>query len=215
LSADHGSMPLVEVLRRRGIDARRVKTEELEAPVRQALETRFPGAGTLIAAADPPNFWLDASRLTRQGLKRTQVERVIREALLATGYIQRVYTRAELLDDAPADDPDFTLVRNSYFESRSPDVTATVKPYVYVSRYPGGTGHGTLHPYDRHVPVAFLGTAIAPGRYETPCGPEDIAPTLAALLGIDYVREEGQRVLTEALRDNIDPSSAPAAPRSR
>ena len=199
LSADHSSMSLVELLRAKGLDAKRVKPEEIEGPVRRALEARFPGAANLIAAADPPNFWLDLPALGHQGLKRTEVERVIRDALLATGVIHRVYTRAELLGDPPADDIDFSLVRNSFFESRSPDVIASVKPYIYVSSRPGGTGHGTVHAYDRHVPVAFLGPGIKAGHFDAACGPEDIAPTLARILGLEYPIEEGQRVLSEAL----------------
>jgi hypothetical protein len=64
---------------------------------------------------------------------------------------------------------------------------------------PGGTGHGTIHAYDRHVPVAFLGPGIKAGHYDAACGPEDIAPTLARLLGLEYTMGEGQRVLSEAL----------------
>jgi predicted AlkP superfamily pyrophosphatase or phosphodiesterase len=199
LSADHSSMPLVEVLQARGVDARRVKSEELEGPVERALEARFPGTGPLIAAADAPDFWLDLPALARKGLKRAEVEGVVKEALLGTGLVERAYTRADLLGDAPADDPDFPLVRNSFFEPRSPDVIGSVKPYVYVGDRPGGTGHGTVHEYDRHVPLAFLGAGIRPGHYEQACGPEDIAPTLASVLGLDYPMQEGQRVLSEAL----------------
>jgi arylsulfatase A-like enzyme len=63
----------------------------------------------------------------------------------------------------------------------------------------GGTGHGTVQDYDRHVPVVFRGPGFAKGRHEAPSGPEDIAPTLCALLGLPYRVETGQRVLAEAL----------------
>jgi predicted AlkP superfamily pyrophosphatase or phosphodiesterase len=199
LSADHASMPLVEVLRARGLDAKRVKPDEIDGPVQKALAARFPAAGKLVVAADGPNFWLDHDAMARQGLKRRDVERVVREALLSTGLVKRVYTRDELLGDPPAEDTDFTLVRNSFFEPRSPDVIGTLKPYLYVDSRPGGTGHGTIQAYDRHVPVAFLGPGIKAGHYDAACGPEDIAPTLARLLGLEYTIAEGQRVLSEAL----------------
>jgi hypothetical protein len=199
LSSDHASMPLVETLRAKGLDAKRVQPDEIEAPVRRALKARFPDAGELIVHADAPNFWLDRTLLARRGLKRSDVEPVVREALLATGFVRRVYTRADLLGDPPADDADFPLVRNSFFEPRSPDVLASVKPYVYVSHRPGGTGHGTVHAYDRHVPIVFLGAGITAGHSDAACGPEDIAPTLASILGLAYPMDEGQRVLVEAL----------------
>jgi hypothetical protein len=199
LSADHSSMPLVELLKAKGLDARRVAPAEIETPVRQALEKRFPGAGNLIEAVDVPNFYLDQAAIARHGLSLRAVQDVVKEALLETGVVERVYTPAEILGDPPRNDPDFALVRNSFFESRSPQVIGVVKPYVYVSDHVGGTGHGTVHDYDRHVPLAFMGSGIKSGRYDATCGPEDIAPTLAARLGVAYKIEDGQRVLSEAL----------------
>ena len=199
LSADHGSMSLVERLQAEGKDARRVKPAEIVAPVRQALASRFPGAGELIKMIDVPSFYLDLDAIAARGLGRSAVEAVVREALLGTGLVRRVYTRADILGDRPPDDPDFALVRNSFFEPRSPHVIATLKPYLYVSSRVGGTGHGTVHDYDRHVPVAFLGSGIKAGRYEARCGPDDIAPTLARMLGVEYRLQEEQRVLAEAL----------------
>ncbi len=199
LSADHGVMPLVEVLQQQGKAAHREKPAALEARVRKALERRFAGAPNLIAEADVPNFYLDLDEIRAQGLKRSDVEATIETALLASGLVERVYTHARLLADPPSDDPDFAFFRNSFFEPRSPHVIARLKPYVYVDDYPGGTGHGTVADHDRHVPVAFLGAGILAGRYEQACGPEDIAPTLSALLGLDYPLESAQRVLSEAL----------------
>ena len=124
----------------------------------------------------------------------------MKEALLGTGLVRKVYTPVELLGDPPADDPDFALLRNSFFEPRSPQVIATLKPYVYVGEPAGGHGprhRARLRP--ARAVVAFLGSGITAGRHDAACGPEDIAPTLAALLGLEYRVEEGQRVLAEAL----------------
>jgi hypothetical protein len=44
-----------------------------------------------------------------------------------------------------------------------------------------------------------MGPGIRPGRYAEPCGPEEMAPTLHAILGLDYPLETGQRVLKEML----------------
>jgi hypothetical protein len=199
LSADHASMPLVEVLRAKGVDARRVSPSVVRDAVNQALAARFPQAGELVKAFDMPHVYLDLERVAAQKLHRADVEKVVEDALMGTGIVDRVYTSERLLGDPPADDADFVLFRNSYFEPRSPHVIARLKRYVYLDDRPGGTGHGTVHDYDRHVPVVLAGAGIARGRYEIPCGPQDIAPTLATLLGLPYRVETGQRVLTEAV----------------
>jgi predicted AlkP superfamily pyrophosphatase or phosphodiesterase len=201
LGADHGVMPLVERAQSRGLPGLRAHPEAaLGEPVREALAEAFPGAGRLIAHFDQPHFYLDLERLAERGLRRADVERVVEQAALATGIVQRVYTASDLLGDPPDDDPEFALFRNAFFESRSPHLLVRLKPHVYLDdEYVGGTGHGSAEAYDRHVAMGFLGPGVKPGRYAEPCGPEEIAPTLHALLGLDYTLETGQRVLVEML----------------
>ena len=207
LSADHGAMPLVETLRARGIDARRADPALLVMAVEAALTDRFRNADGIVAASDPPNFYLDLDRIRGRGLSRTDVEATIEKALLATGLVQAVYTHARLLGNASDEEPFVRLFRNSFFQPRSPHIMTLLKEYVYLDAHPGGTGHGTAHEYDRHVPVVFMGPGITPGTYDAPCGPEHIAPTLGALLGLDYPLQDADRLLWEV--------ATPAAPAAR
>jgi predicted AlkP superfamily pyrophosphatase or phosphodiesterase len=206
LSADHGSMPLVEVLARRGIGARRVPARVIEEAVKKALAERFPGQGGLIERFDAPHFYLDLAALQRASLRRADVEAAIGEAALGTGLVERVYTAAALLGDPPSGDPEFALFRRSFFEPRSPHVILRLKPYVVLSSRSVGTEHGSPGDFDRHVPIAFMGAGVKAGRYEEPCGPEDIAPTLGALLGLDYPMQDAQRLLTEMAAQGLDRS---------
>jgi predicted AlkP superfamily pyrophosphatase or phosphodiesterase len=197
LSADHGSLPLVETLRARGLDARRVDPKVLEKAIRDALLARFGPGDELVAAFDTPHVYLDLGRIRARGLKQGDVEAVIGKALLATGLVKTVYTQEMLLAEPTSMDPDFVLFRNSFYQPRSPHVMALQKENVYLSSYAGGTGHGTAHEYDRHVPVVFMGAGVTAGTYDAPCGPQDIAPTLGALLGLDYPLQDADRLLTE------------------
>lgn len=60
-----------------------------------------------------------------------------------------------------------------------------------------GTSHGNATPDDQHVPLMFLGAGIKPGRYTEAATPADLAPTLAALVGVK-LKADG-RALTTAL----------------
>jgi predicted AlkP superfamily pyrophosphatase or phosphodiesterase len=200
LSADHGSMPLVENLVARGMPARRVRTAEIQDPVTRALEARFGAQNGLVARYSPPDFYLDLETVARRGWARRDVEAVVEKALLETGLVERAYTAERLLGDPPKGDPYFALVRRSFFEPRSPQVIVVLKEGFYLSDRPGGTGHGTVYEYDRHVPVVFMGASVKPGTYPASCGPEDIAPTLAALLHLDYPLQDADRVLKEMMR---------------
>jgi len=190
LSADHGSMPLVEVLKTRGVDARRADAAELSRPVEEALAARFPGASGLIADPDPMEYVLDQDAIERQGLRRDEVEATIRKALLGTGLVEAVYTRAELMGPRPPDDPFFDRHQRAFFASRSGDLVARIRKYVYLGGHVGGTGHGTPHDYDRQVPIVFMGPGIRPGPRDVETGPEDIAWALGRLLGLPYPQQD-------------------------
>jgi arylsulfatase A-like enzyme len=47
-----------------------------------------------------------------------------------------------------------------------------------------GTGHGSHHDYDTHVPLVFWGGAFTPRVVTGDSTPYDVAPTLGALLGV-------------------------------
>jgi arylsulfatase A-like enzyme len=201
VSADHGSMPLVEVAQKKGLSARRFRADAVEAAVKQALQKQFPGASGLIANYDAPNFYLNDTALAAKGLKRRAVEAVIVKALQETDLFESVYSHADILNPEKQDDPHLQLIRNSFFEPRSAHIIATPKPYIYISDNVGGTGHGTPHDYDRHIPVIFLGAPVKPGSYPAECGPEDIAPTLAEMLGLKGLEKETDaRILQEMMR---------------
>jgi len=197
LTADHGSMPLVESLKAKGIDARRVRPAELVTPVAKALQTKYPNVQGLVSSVEVPDFYLDEEVIAKHGIRRGEVESTIASALLSTGVVDAVYTQSQLMYGAGAQDPYWNLYQNSFFEPRSPHVIARLKKYIYLGDYPGGTGHGSPYEYDTHVPIVFLGPGIMGGTYPNPCGPEDIAPTLAQLLGIDFPRESDSRLLME------------------
>lgn len=198
LSADHGARPLVEVQQARGIAARRVAPALLRTAVADAFARRYPTATNLISyfAVD---FYLDVELMRQHGLNQREVEQTAIDALMATGLVEKVYTHDDLRSGSAASDPFLSLFRNAFFEPRAPHLNVLLKRDVYMAAAAGGTGHGSAYDFDRHIPVVFMGRGITPGTYPNPSGPEDIAPTLAQLLQLEFPREWDARVLTEML----------------
>src|SRR5262249_40401595 len=73
LSADHGSLPLVENLLAKGIDARRANPSVLTDAVKQALDQRFPGIENPVIYS-APDFYFNEEVLRRNKLSLKQVE---------------------------------------------------------------------------------------------------------------------------------------------
>jgi hypothetical protein len=77
-------------------------------------------------------------------------------------------------------------VKLAYHPARCGDVIGVVKPGVQMGKYTTGTGHGTPHAYDTHVPVLAYGKSIpAVGKVADRRSSLIVAPTVAHCLGID------------------------------
>jgi predicted AlkP superfamily pyrophosphatase or phosphodiesterase len=86
----------------------------------------------------------------------------------------------------------------------------TLEPYAYYGGITYAT-HGSPHDYDSHVPVLFHGAAFRPGRYARFARVVDMAPTLAAVLGVAPTEPLDGRVLRDALRAPPAVAAAPGA----
>ncbi len=200
LTADHGVLPLVEHLQQQGTPAKRFPKTLLPDAVNRAVNERYPGAGKVVAYFDPPNIFFDLARLEELKIPRAAAEELGRRALLETGYVEQVYLHSDLAGLAPSNDPYWPLYRNSFYRPRSQHLIVRIKKYHYVNHSQGSTGHGSAYDYDRRVPLLLFGAGIGPGRYDRPAGPEDLAPTLGKLAGLDMPLEPDTGVLYEVLR---------------
>lgn len=123
-------------------------------------------------------------------------------------FVADVLTPAERAADAPTDTFP-RLYRNSHHPERGLDFPlfdpeGRTSPGVYglsVRLVPGAviyaatSVHGSPYPYDRTVPIHFLGAGVAPGEGGGRARTVDVAPTLAALSGLPLRQGLEGRVL--------------------
>jgi predicted AlkP superfamily pyrophosphatase or phosphodiesterase len=179
LSADHGVAPLPERQRRLGLPGSRESPPGI-ACVQSVLRRLDEAHGQRRwFAAD---LYLDPFQVARSRVPRPALDREIVRWLRACPGVQRVWTRAELAPDQPAPEAQLTLYRASYLPSRSPDFVVQWKPW-FVPDVDGAT-HGSPYAYDAQVPLVLWVPGAAPATVAQPVATVDLAPTLAALLGL-------------------------------
>jgi arylsulfatase A-like enzyme len=133
---------------------------------------------------------LDRARIARLGVDARTIGREATRILLALPGVAAAYTRDEILgtglgEGSGEPSPILAAVRKGWHRERSADVQVVMRPGWMLSSYPTGTTHGSPHPYDTHVPIAFYGPRwVKPGRRDGRAEVVDIAPTLARILGI-------------------------------
>ena len=86
----------------------------------------------------------------------------------------------------PAGDEIGQKVMHSFHPARSGDVIFVLQPYWWVTteKYKTGTGHGTPHDYDTHVPLLLYGPGVRPGVRTEAVTPLAAVPILAKALNI-------------------------------
>lgn len=183
LTADHGVAPLPEGSK----DGRggRIKIAELDAAVKQALDAKFGALpkGETWFARDNLAYHLRPAALAARSASAKDAGVVVKTALMATPVVAEAYTREEILAAEPVGESVLALVRRSYHAERGRDVILVPKPYFMVKTSSGST-HSTPYDYDTHVALVFFGAGVPQGVQEGRVGIDDLAPTLAPLLGV-------------------------------
>jgi arylsulfatase A-like enzyme len=191
-TSDHGVAPKPEELTKRGIPAGRFSRADIYQGIEAALTEKY-GPGKWIVGSDELAPYLNHDLLREKHAVLAEAEEIAAEAVRKLPYIFRVYTSAQLEHENLAGDPIGTLMQRGYYRGRGADLFIVQKPYWLASK--DGTSHGTPFSYDTHVPVIFLGRGIRAGRYDENVRTADIAPTLAALLGVNTPSGSVGRVL--------------------
>jgi predicted AlkP superfamily pyrophosphatase or phosphodiesterase len=193
LTADHGAVDAAERAADRGAVAQRINTEKMMGEVNAAVRAQLGLAyDPLVGDGEQVNivpFGEDDPVAAR-----AKIEAAAIAVLKARPEVVAVYTQREALAATPpAGKPvDELSVLERFAEStdpvRSGDLLVALQPDASFGNptKPGDTvaGHGSPWNYDRRVPILFWWPGA--GGFEQPLPVEtvDIAPTLAALLGI-------------------------------
>jgi predicted AlkP superfamily pyrophosphatase or phosphodiesterase len=194
LTADHGVAPVPEVNQARHMPGGRLNAAQVTDKITEALTRRF-GPGKWLLPGPATMCYLNWKLVNSLKLDPGQVERVAAAAAASVEHIARVYTAQELQSGAVQQDPIGRAFSLSFYGPRSGDVFVLQEPYYLFDTT--GTSHGTPYVYDTEVPVLFWGPGIKPGTYAASIAVNDIAPTLAALLGTAQPSGSIGRVLSE------------------
>jgi hypothetical protein len=185
LTADHGASPTPEWIHslRPGIPAGRIDGNRLlsagEAALNEAFGPLANGGHWLVR--DDAWLLLRPGALKEKGVASAAAQEVVRAAVRKLDFVQAAYTRDQL-EKGEVHDALGRAALLSFNRARSGDVFYQPKPYFF-SRATG-TNHGSPYDYDTHVPLVWFGAGIAAGVHPERAAVEDLAPTLAHLLGL-------------------------------
>ena len=205
LTSDRGAAPIPEYAHRNGALARHIRLPELQKEIERHLRSPTWGGNASnlsLSALTPPWIYLkDSSNLYLQQTRR--VRESLRDWLRQQDGITAAYTTEELREGRFSPyDPWARALALSDVPGRSGDVAFITPPLWVIDPNPQSAYESSGGPfaYDQQVPLLVFGKGIVRGYQEMePVEPIDIAPTIAALLGIAPPPVSEGRILPRAL----------------
>jgi predicted AlkP superfamily pyrophosphatase or phosphodiesterase len=193
LTADHGGFDMPERLRQQALpQAERADRALLPSAVgeRIAPALGLDPKGLVQGEGPSGDMWVRADLTDAQ---KAAVVAAARADLLARPQVAAVFTAAELAaTPMPTGSPEtWTLIqraRASFYAPRSGDFVVLLRRAVMALPVPGPgyvATHGSPWDYDRRVPMLFWRKGMTPFEQPSPVETVDIAPTLAAWIGLN------------------------------
>ncbi len=183
LTSDHGAVDVPAYLRDQKIPAGYMDSKGMSAKFSEFMSFTY-GDAKLIRNFSNASFFLDHKVIRNLDLKVEEVQHAIAQELLSYDGISRVFTGHQLIQNEYTKGIPY-IMQNGHNQKRSGDVMLVLDPSVVYYPETGST-HGSPYVYDTHVPLLFYGKGILKGSTIERTEITDIAPTIAALLGIAF-----------------------------
>lgn len=201
LSADHGAPDTPGYLNSLGIPGGYIfpGSWDQESAIARIKE-RFGISGPLLESYSHPYLYLARDVTGNAGIDQAELEAAIVEELSKFDGVSLAVSSTAL---RAGEQPDTDLMRavvNNFHGKRSGDIYVVFEPNWFINDFDGLTvasTHGSPWTYDTHVPIVFAGPGIEADVVDRRVHTVDIAPTLAAYMGVKPPTGSVGEVLSE------------------
>ena len=183
LTADHGAVHVPAYLKSLKIPAGYISSTQTRARFRNFLNEKY-GSADLVENVSNNQVFLNRTKLDELGLNLQEVQEAVVNEIINYRSIDKAYT-AYAMSNTSFSDGIEKLLQNGFNQKRSGDVIYVYDPAT-ISYSMTGSTHGSGLNYDTHVPLLFYGNGINQGSTYNRTRIIDIAPTISALLGINF-----------------------------
>ncbi|NOD64915.1 MULTISPECIES: alkaline phosphatase family protein [Ruegeria] len=205
LSADHGASETPGSLAEIGIEAEYFDFNAIDRePGFNRLKEQFGVSKELIANFSQPYLYLNKELIRERGLNELEVERAVAEELVKIRGIAFAVGATELRNGLVGDTLVNRAVEANFHPDRSGDIYIVFEPHWFVADLDGlivAGSHGAPWPYDSYVPIIVSGPNIEAQRVVRRVETVDLAPTIAAYLGIKAPTGAGGKILLEVFEN--------------
>ena len=213
LSADHGAPEVPGYGNEFGVDVKYFNAAALDPktlekqPGIEAVKKKFGITADFIQTYFPPYIYLNRDVLASHGVNLKEVERAVADELNKIDGVWLALPSGDLAEGKVANTPLNESILRNYNANRSGDIYVVLNPGRFINDFDGlavASSHGAPWRYDQFVPIIFVAPGIVGQKVFREVSTVDVAPTLSAILGIDYPSGSVGKPLVEVLRASPD-----------
>lgn len=197
LSADHGGAHSVGFLKEHKITTG-FFGEGMEKNLNQKLKDKF-GVDKLINGVDNYQVYFDRKLLKDNNLDLEDIKEFAILELEKDPTVLYAVSTTEV-QESTIPEPIKQRIINGINRQRSGDIQLISHDSMLPTYAKTGTTHSVWNSYDAHIPLIFMGWGIQQGESNEPYNMTDIAPTVSALLKIQFPSGNIGNPITEALK---------------
>lgn len=195
LSADHGAAHAIGFMKEHKMPGTfyDLKPKSWE----QALEKKF-GVANLILSAMNYQVYLNEKAIKAHDLDQDEVSDYLIDLIMENPEVLFAVNRNQFASSS-VPEPIKTRIINGNNWKRSGNIQIIMKDGDLSSYSKTGTTHGTWNSYDAHIPLLFMGWGIKHGASNQLYHMTDIAPTVCAMLKIQFPSGTVGEPITEVI----------------
>lgn len=196
ISADHAAAHVPGFMTENHLPGGTVSGGIYKKGVDSVLRKKY-GNYPLIVTEENMQLYYDHHLIDSLHLNRDEVSQTVIDYLSAQPGIARVVDITKVRTTT-INEKMRTAIENGYYPSRCGDVQYVMKP-GYFTGGATGTTHGSVFPYDTHIPLVWYGWNVKPGRTTRETYMTDVAATIAAMLRIQMPSGCVGKAITEII----------------
>ncbi len=197
LSADHAVANIPAFLQEHKIPSGTYSQTNLTKNINLLLEEKFLIKKGVLNIQNY-QIYLNTKEIEKENKNLSEIKKAVIDFLNQQEFISSAIDLEKITSSSLPDVIKQKII-NGYNFKRSGDIHFIYKPGYFD---PGGnsTTHGSLNPYDSHIPLIWFGWNIKHGSSNREIYMTDIAPTLAALLKIQMPNGSIGKVIEEVVK---------------
>lgn len=181
LTADHGAAHIPLYLKSKKIPSGSYMYDTLAKMVNNEM-SKWYGKGNWVLAFENMHIYLNKKSLLDKKIDIDEAKNKVKTFVLGLPGVAQVFDMSNLSNENYPSEL-IEKIKNSYYSSRSGDLFVNFEP-AWFEGLDKGTTHGSVFPYDTHIPLIFYGWKINAKEDFSDIKMTDIAATIASLLHI-------------------------------